>query len=109
MADSQTEEMISKDAVMLMAHLMDGNIAHTQAITDSLITNLDDDFVYARAERAAIRNGVMELMYGDHMPTPYAVERALYPTQAEVLKFVNPSDSIQQDRNKWIQKAGIRS
>lgn len=68
----------------LVADLMQASLTQTHAVTNSVIDNLTERAELAEATLAAIRTAVLDLVGGDFMPTPAAIERALYPRQAVI-------------------------
>lgn len=71
----------------LVAQLIEASLAQTFAATDLVVEGLEADLDNALAELAAIREGVLRLLDGRYMPTPAAIERALYPSAELVEDF----------------------
>jgi hypothetical protein len=71
----------------LMADLIGANMDALNRTTNTLIDSLSVDLAKSHATVDAIRDGVIELLSGDYMPTPAAIERALYPSAAMVDRF----------------------
>lgn len=55
-------------------------------LTDSLMAQVAD----LNAELDAVRSRVMGLVCGDFMPTPVAIQKALYPNKETVARFREP-------------------
>lgn len=73
----------------LVADIMTGMMASTHAMTNRVIENLTEDRDRALALVAAIRDGVLNLIEGDSMPTPRAIERALWPSDKAVAEYLS--------------------
>lgn len=67
----------------LVADVLSAMIGQTHDTTRLLIDSLTEQLADSQAEVDAIRTTVMELLAGPYMPTPAAIQRALYPS-AEV-------------------------
>jgi endonuclease III len=71
----------------LVAEVISASMAHTHAVTNALIESLTERAETAEAELDAIRSQVHQLLSGEYMPTPNAIQRALYPDEATVAAF----------------------
>lgn len=73
----------------LVASIITANATQLAATTNTLLDDLTAERDRLRAELDTIRVGVTELLNGPWMPTPDAIERALYPSRAAVDRFRN--------------------
>lgn len=74
----------------LVADILAANAAQTASVTNSLIESLEAQLAYEQARRAAVLDGVMVLVGGKYMPTPAAIENALFPSDAVIDKYREP-------------------
>lgn len=65
----------------LVADIFAAQIQITQSVTGNLIDLLTEDVARLRAELSAVRAGVNDLLNGRYMPTPLALEAALWPSR----------------------------
>lgn len=72
------------EANEFVANLLTASITQSQNITNQVIDNLEFEVIERRATIAAIRALMFRLLDSDYMPTPSAIERALYPSQSMV-------------------------
>lgn len=70
-----------------VAQLLTAQAAFTQQVTDAAFDGLTEDLARVRATLAAVRDGVIAQIDGDVMPTPRAIERALWPTDEVVAQY----------------------
>lgn len=63
----------------LVAKILTAQADMTHAAVNTVIDNLNEDVIRLRATLAEVRDGVLDLITGDVMPTPRAIERALWP------------------------------
>jgi endonuclease III len=63
----------------LVAQILTAQADMTHAAVNTVIDNLNEDVIRLRATLAEVRDGVVALIDGDVMPTPRAIERALWP------------------------------
>jgi hypothetical protein len=89
----ETRKPIPADAADLIATLTQASLSETFATTNRLIQNLTEQLDEAQAMVAAIRSRVCDLLDGDHMPTPAAITRALWPSEAVVAEFRQAAES----------------
>jgi hypothetical protein len=68
----------------LVADLIGASLQQTHATANYLIDSLTAQLAERDAKLAAIRAGVMDLIDGDWMPTPAAIQRALYPGAGDI-------------------------
>jgi chemotaxis regulatin CheY-phosphate phosphatase CheZ len=66
----------------LVGQVITAMISQTHDTTNRLIDSLTEQLSESQAEVDAIRAGVAELLDGPYMPTPDAIYRALYPSEA---------------------------
>jgi exonuclease VII large subunit len=78
---------IPADAADLIARLAQASLTETFATSNRLVEHLTSQLDEAQAMIAAIRTGVADLLEGDYMPTPAAIERALWPSDWVVARF----------------------
>lgn len=71
----------------LIADILTAQSEFTRQITDSVVDGLTEDLARTRATLAAVRRGVVSLIDGDVMPTPRAIEGALWPSEALIAEF----------------------
>jgi hypothetical protein len=71
----------------LLAQVLTAQQEMTHAATNAVIDGLTEDLARTRATLAAVRDGVVALIDGDVMPTPRAIERALWPTDEVVAHY----------------------
>jgi hypothetical protein len=71
----------------MVAELITASLSMTHDATNSLVDSLTEQLAESQASEAAIRAGVLGLLDGPYMPTPAAIERALYPSRALVAHF----------------------
>lgn len=71
----------------LIADLIGANMDALNWTTNTLLDSLSADLAKSQATVDAIRDGVIELLSGDYMPTPDAIQRALFPSAAMVDRF----------------------
>lgn len=76
--------VIKKDEAELIGQLMQASLNDTFATHNQLIANLDREAAEAIVTVKLIREGVTALLYGDCMPTPAALQRALWPHPFDV-------------------------
>lgn len=67
-----------------VADILTAQAEMTQAATNAVIDGMEQDVIRLRATLAAVRDGVVALIDGDVMPTPRAIERALWPEPEEI-------------------------
>ncbi|MEU8157990.1 hypothetical protein AB0B94_30425 [Micromonospora sp. NPDC048986] len=68
----------------LVAQILTANASYAAQTSSALIDSLAAEVATLRAQRAAIREGVRQLLDGEYMPTPAAIIRRLYPTATTV-------------------------
>lgn len=71
----------------LVADLITASLSVTHQTTDRLVDSLTAQLADREAELAAIRWSVGELLAGDYMPMPWAIQRALHPSAELVDRF----------------------
>jgi endonuclease III len=71
----------------LIADVLTAMTADSQATTNALIEGLTARATRAEAALDAVRDQVMDLLSGTWMPTPAAIQRALWPSELVVDKF----------------------
>lgn len=76
-----------------VAQILTAQAAYTQQVTNAALDGLAEDLARVRATLAAVREGVVSLIDGDVMPTPRAIERALWPPAEVVAQYRKEGDA----------------
>jgi hypothetical protein len=84
---SDKVKSIPIESADLIATLTQASLTETFATSDRVVESLTLQRDEAVATVAAVRSRVCELLAGDYMPTPFAIERALWPSLAVVDEF----------------------
>jgi hypothetical protein len=71
----------------LIADIFTALMADNHATTNALIEGLTARASEAEAELDAVRAGILELISGRYMPTPAAIESALWPDGQTVAQY----------------------
>lgn len=85
MTAAETER---EQGLELALHLMGASAAQLAGTTNTLIDNLTAEQDELRATLDAVRAEVMEMLYGKWMPTPHAIERALWPSEETIKQIL---------------------
>lgn len=84
----KTENSVPGEAAALIASLVQQNARDLAYTTNTLLDSYRQDALVAQATLLCIREVVSGLLSGDFMPTPAAIERALYPSERLVGLYV---------------------
>jgi hypothetical protein len=87
MGDEPSGETMPREAVELLAALVERNAHDAHYVTDQLMTGYKNQAEEAQAELAAIRDGILSLLDGPWMPTPDAIRMALWPSAANITRY----------------------
>lgn len=71
---------VPPEANDLIIRIMQANAEQSASVTNRLVDSLTEQVADSRAEVDAIRAHILGLLSGPYMPTPEAIERALYPS-----------------------------
>jgi hypothetical protein len=72
----------------LVAQIMTASLAVTHHVTDMVIDNLRTRLAYAEARAAAVEHAILGLIAGPYTPSPWFIERALFPNEEEIERFL---------------------
>lgn len=83
------DDTVAMPAVVdpLILKIVQQNLANFQASANQQIESLQARLADREAELAAIRTDVQRLIWGDYMPTPAALDRALQPSKERIAQF----------------------
>lgn len=71
----------------LVAQILTAQAQFSSQVSGNLIDSLMAQVADLNAELDAVRSRVMGLICGDFMPTPMAIQKALYPSKETVARF----------------------
>lgn len=87
MPDTDEVNAAAQTVPALALHLMQANYREQLQVLNGLVEGFRESAAQRTAELAAVRDGVGSLLSGQWMPTPAAIESALYPSPEQIAAF----------------------